>query len=55
MTSRINGIIDRTERLNNALTRTDVLTDQIGSGNTYNEIANAVNRVADNLERILWL
>lgn len=52
MTSRINGIIDRTERLNNALTRTDVLTDQIGSGNTYNEIANAVNRVADNLERM---
>lgn len=52
MTSRINGIIDRTGRLNNALTRTDVLTDQIGSGNTYNEIANAVNRVADNLERM---
>lgn len=52
MTSRINGIIDRTERLNTALTRTDILTEQVGSGNTYDEIATAVNRVADNLERM---
>ena len=52
MTSRIDRIVDRTERLNTALIRTDVLTDQVGSGNTYNDITDAVNRVADSLERM---
>lgn len=52
MTSRLNTMINASERLNTALNRTDDLTDQVGSGNTYNDITDAVNRVADSLERM---
>lgn len=51
MTSTLNTITARAERLNTTLARTDVLTEQVDAGN-YNDITNAVNRVGEALERM---
>lgn len=52
MTSKLRKITTALSRTNRALEVTDTLSEQVGSGNTYDEIATAVNRVADNLERM---
>lgn len=51
MSSRINGIIGRAERLNSALTLTDTLTDRVEAAD-LSSLAAGVNRVADNLDRM---
>ncbi len=51
MSSRINGIIGRAERLNSALTLTDALTDRVEAAD-LSSLAAGVNRVADNLDRM---
>lgn len=51
MTSKLTTITERTNRLNTALSRTDILSEQVGAGN-YNDITNAVNRVGEALERM---
>lgn len=51
MSSRINGIIGRAERLNSALALTDTLTDRVEAAD-LSSLAAGVNRVADNLDRM---
>ena len=52
MTSKINTMINASERLNQTLDTTDALTDAVGDGRNYDEIVSAVNRVADALDRM---
>lgn len=51
MSSRINGIVNRAERLNSTLTLTDTLTDRVGAAD-LSSLAAGINRVADNLDRM---
>ena len=52
MTSKINAMINASERLNQTLDATDVLTDKVGDGQNYDAVVGAVNRVADALEKM---
>ena len=52
MTSKINAMINASERLNQTLDATDVLTDKEGDGQNYDAVVGAVNRVADALEKM---
>ena len=44
MTSKINAMINASERLNQTLDATDVLTDKVGDGQNYDAVVGAVNR-----------
>ena len=50
MTSKINAMINASERLNRTLDETDALTESVGDGRNYDEIVDAANRVADALD-----
>lgn len=52
MTSKLNTMVNASERLNRTLGATDVLTESVGDGQSYDEIVGAINRVADALDHM---